>query len=106
MKSMKEILKESDKRFVFDGQRVLLRDIFATYLVLNVERIVRNGPATIVFWNDGTKTIVKKSADAPDDMYYAFTAAFTKKCFGSNSQIRKIIREKTTWQQKKISKIK
>ena len=106
MRSMKEILKESDKQFVFDWQKMFLKDICATYLVLRAERIVRNGPATIVFWSDGTKTIVKKSADAPDDMYYAFTAAFAKKCFGSNSQIRKIIREKTVWQQKKISKTK
>lgn len=101
MRSMKEILKESDKQFVFDWQKMFLKDICATYLVLKVERIVRNGPATIVFWSDGTKTIVKKSADAPDDMYYAFTAAFAKKCFGSNSQIRKIIREKTVVQESK-----
>lgn len=101
MRSMKEILKESDKQFVFDWQKLFLGDIYATHLVLKVERIVRNGPATIVFWSDGTKTIVKKSADAPDDMYYAFTAAFAKKCFGSNSQIRKIIREKTVVQESK-----
>lgn len=101
MRSMKEILKESDKQFVFDWQRMFLKDIIATHIVLNVDRIVRNGPATIVFWNDGTKTIVKKSVDAPDDMYYAFTAAFAKKCFGSNSQIRKIIREKTVVQERK-----
>lgn len=54
-------------------------------------RIIRNGPATIVMWKDGTKTIVKKSADTIDDPYGAFCAALAKKVYGSNSRVHKLV---------------
>lgn len=57
-------------------------------------KIIRSGDCTIVFWDDGTKTIVRKSADVSDDsLYTAFTAAFAIKTYGSNSKLKKIIRE-------------
>lgn len=58
-------------------------------------RILRNGPATIVFWPDGTKTVVKRAPDEPDNEYVAFTAALAIKIFGSNSALKRIIAEKT-----------
>ena len=58
-------------------------------------RILRNGPATIVFWPDGTKTVVKRAPDEPDNEYVAFTAALALKIFGSNSALKRIIAEKT-----------
>ena len=57
------------------------------------ERIIRNGPATIVFWPDGTKTIVKRSEDDPDDLYSAVTAAICINIFGSNSKLKRIIKK-------------
>lgn len=59
--------------------------------VLEVKKIIKNGPATIVFWTDGTKTIVKLQACDQDDIYAAFTAALAKKVFGSTSKARKIM---------------
>lgn len=56
-----------------------------------VKKIVRNGPATIVFWDDGTKTIVKRAEGTNDDIYMAFCSAFTKKMLGTNSRIKRII---------------
>lgn len=58
-------------------------------------RILRNGPATIVFWGDGTKTVVKRAPDEPDNEYTAFTAALAIKIFGSNSKLKKIVKTKT-----------
>lgn len=55
------------------------------------KKIIANGIATIVFWNDGTKTVVKLADDDEDDLYNAFCAAFAKKMFGSNSAIKKQI---------------
>lgn len=52
------------------------------------KKIMRNGPATIVFWEDGTKTVVKKMPGDKDDIYAAFCAAFTKKHFGSNEKVK------------------
>ena len=59
------------------------------------QRILRHGIATIVFWSDGTKTVVKRHADEPDNEYTAFCAALAIKVFGSNSQIKSVLRHKT-----------
>lgn len=67
----------------------LLRDMTAGAFI--PKRILRHGPATIVFWGDGTKTVVKRSPDEPDNAYAAFTAALGIKLFGSNSKLKRVI---------------
>ena len=56
------------------------------------KRIIYNDPATIVFWNDGTKTVVKKAEGETFNSYTAFCAALAKKTFGNNSTVNKIVR--------------
>lgn len=63
-------------------------------------RIVKNGVATIVFWQDGTKTVVKRGSDEPESDYAAFTAALGIKVFGSNSALKRIV-SRTETQEKK-----
>lgn len=58
-------------------------------------RILRSGPATIVFWADGTKTVVKRAPDEEDNAYAAFTAALAIKIFGSNSKLKKMVKTLT-----------
>lgn len=65
------------------------------------ERIIKSGNATIVFWKDGTKTVVKCAADEEPNEYNAFTAALAIKLFGTNSHVKKIIKNKTVIQEKK-----
>ena len=55
------------------------------------KKIISQGPATIVFWNDGTKTIVKKTAVDEHDSYAAFCAALAKKIYGGNSTVKNIV---------------
>ena len=45
------------------------------------ERIVRNGPATIVFWKDGTKTVVK-CHDEDYDAEKGLAMALCRKLWG------------------------
>lgn len=61
---------------------------------LAVKKIISNGPATIVFWNDGTKTIVKRDNYDEDDLYDAVANALAKKIFGSTSKFHKTIDKK------------
>ena len=61
---------------------------------LKVNKILSNGPATIVFWNDGTKTVVKREIDDEDDLYDAVANALAKKIFGSTSKFHRIINKK------------
>lgn len=67
---------------------------------LDVKKIIFSGPKTIVLWTDGTKTIVSMSKDELRfDPEAAFCAAYTKKMFGSNSKIKRIIKEKSNIEQ-------
>lgn len=66
---------------------------------LDISRILVNGPATIVWWNDGTKTVVKISEDdIKDDKFDVYTAvayALAKKHFGTNSAFKRKIARKS-----------
>lgn len=63
---------------------------------IDVEKIIFNGPKTIVLWTDGTKTIVSMSKDEPRfDPEAAFCAAYTKKMYGTNSKTKRVIAEKS-----------
>lgn len=55
-------------------------------------KIIYNGPATIVFWADGTKTVVKRAKKEKDNKYNAFCAALAKKLFGNNSRVNAIVK--------------
>lgn len=67
---------------------------------VDVKKIIFSGPKTIVLWNDGTKTIVSMSKDETNfDPEAAFCAAYTKKMFGTNSKIKRIIKEKSNIEQ-------
>ena len=67
----------------------------ANYSIFNnpyvPKRIIYNDPATIIFWADGTKTVVKRSEGEPFNKYHAFCAAFTKKFLGNNSRVNAIV---------------
>jgi hypothetical protein len=67
-------------------------------------RILKSGNRTIIFWSDGTKTIVKRADDEPDNDYAAFTAALGIKIFGSNSALRRTIKKSVKVQEKKEKK--
>ena len=56
---------------------------------------------TVVLWADGTKTVVKCSDADTYDPYTAYCAAFAKKCYGTNSQLKKTIEKFTVYQKEK-----
>lgn len=98
-----------DGRSAFDDLRIELRNLrgmagkYTTYeqqkvayyssgqeltaaTKLSIKKIIFNGPATVVFWTDGTKTIVKcnKETEEFDDREKAIFAACAKKLLGTN----------------------
>lgn len=68
---------------------------------LNVSKIIFNPPATIVFWEDGTKTVVKCAAEDEFSEYYGFLASLGKKVYENNNQIKKLIDKKAEWHENK-----
>lgn len=59
---------------------------------LQPKKIIFNGPATIVIWNDGTKTVVKQSKFDDYDYEKGFAMCVVKKVFGDQyNAIRKMV---------------
>lgn len=57
----------------------------------DVDRIIFNPPATIVFWKDGSKTVVKCHGDQTFNPYYGFCAALAKHIYKSNSAVNRMV---------------
>lgn len=74
---------------VTDIVNTAIKDTFA------VKRVHRSGPVTVVIWADGTKTVVRCAEGSIDDPYAAFCAAVTKRIYGSNSKINKMLKINT-----------
>ena len=64
------------------------------------KKIIQNGPAFIVFWDDGTKTVLKRKDGDQDDPYAAFGQALMIKIFGTNSMAHKIVDRRYEKQEK------
>lgn len=72
----------------------------------NPARIIYNDPATVVFWKDGTKTVVKRMPKEKFNPYTAFCAALAKKIFGNNSRVCKIVNGGEDHSKKSVKKKK
>ncbi len=58
-----------------------------------------------VLWQDGSKTIVKLSNNDKDDIDTAFAYALAKKIFGTNTHLKKVVRQKLNEHKPKAPKI-
>lgn len=47
-----------------------------------IDKVIFNNPATIVFWNDGTKTVVKVKSGEEFDAWTGLAMAHMKKLYG------------------------
>lgn len=61
-------------------------------------KIIYSGRKTIVFWNDGTKTMVTRNPEDQFDMYTAFCAALAKKMFNSTSAAKRMVDKLSVFQ--------
>ena len=70
---------------------------FLSNNIPEVKKVIFNDPATIVYWKDGTKTVVKCQKGDYFDPEKGFAMAFLKKCWGNkgnfNDKLRKIMKE-------------
>ena len=60
------------------------------HIVPAVEKVIYNNPATIVFWNDGTKTVVKCQKEDTFSKSAGLYAAISKKMLGKKEFYRAI----------------
>lgn len=55
-------------------------------IALTPERIIRSGRATVFFWKDGTKTIVRKHPEDTDSFEQSYVYAVAKKIYGNSAK--------------------
>lgn len=60
-----------------------------------IESVIFHDPATIVYWKDGTKTVVK-AQNEKFDKEKGMLAAIAKKVYGNNGSFNNIIKRFTT----------
>ena len=76
------------KRFYYDNKEYLIKtDPFA------IKQVIFNDPATIVLWEDGTKTVVKCQEGDKYDKEKGLTMCITKKLFGNKGNYYNAIRK-------------
>lgn len=61
--------------------------------VPHIDHVKFNGPATIVFWKDGTKTVVKYDGKGRKDRRMAVLYAFMRKIYGEGKPYHNILNE-------------
>jgi hypothetical protein len=61
---------------------------------MDIKNVIFNDPATIVFWADGTKTVVK-AVDEPFDKEKGLAMAICKKIFGNKGKYFNYIKKWT-----------
>lgn len=76
-----------------DCSRMYPTELFNSYRMPNIKNVIFNDPATIVFWNDGTKTIVKAQDGDIFDPEKGLAMAISKKALGNKSNYCKIFKK-------------
>lgn len=56
-----------------------------------IKEVIFNNPATIIYWRDGTKSVVKCQPEDTYDKEKGFMAAYMKKICGNDNTFNKII---------------
>lgn len=96
-------MKTPSKSDLFASLLVTLDDVAKTPKPYP-KHIYKGEGKTVVMWEDGTKTIVKRAEGEPDNDYAAFTAALAIKVYGDNSKVNRIVRMTETVEKRKKKK--
>lgn len=81
------------KKYKIDLDRSFQEMVWNTVrLYATPTKIRKDGPVTVVFWQDGTATSVRCGAGEQYDDYVAFCAVLAKKLFLSNSAIKRVLK--------------
>lgn len=90
-KEAEEIRMKNDREMIEDLQDTLTKmflysehsNIMLRNKNVEITKVIFNNPATIVFWNDGSKTVVKCSEDECFDEEKGLAMAISKKALGN-----------------------
>lgn len=66
---------------------------YNTWFSLKPTKIIFNGPATIVFWDDGTKTVVKCTERETFDYEKGVALCYMKRLLGNNNSFKHVFKK-------------
>lgn len=79
MKMIEDLQDTLTKMFLYsEHSNIMLRN-----KSVEITKVIFNNPATIVFWDDGTKTVVKCEKDEAFDEEKGLAMAISKKILGN-----------------------
>ncbi len=84
-------LSKETLNYVIHDERAV-RSAIGGEFKLTPKKVIFNGPATIVMWYDGTKTVVKKTDGDTDDREKAVMFAILKKVCGSRGNMNRYLK--------------
>ena len=67
-------------------EEMVLQDVF------KIKRVIFNNPATIVFWEDGTKTVIKEHGDEFDEEK-GLAMAIAKRALGNTGRYYNVFKK-------------
>ena len=72
---------------------------------VSIRKVIFNDPATIVFWSDNTKTVVKCGPEDTFDMEKGLAMAIVKKMAGNDNSFHKVFKQYTKKKKKEPGSI-
>lgn len=83
--SEKELIEAMEKERIRKRYDYYKKELlkFGDVVFPNIKKVIFNPPATIVYWDDNSRTVVKKQLGEKFDPEKGLTMAITKKAFGN-----------------------
>ena len=82
-----------DVSTLYPEHRVIARSKAAFYGVPEIKKVIFNYPATIILWEDGTKTVVKAQNKDQFDKEKGLAMAIVKKALGNEGRYYEIFKK-------------
>lgn len=87
------MLKKLEEEFIMKP-RFNYNELFGDYVrIPGIKKVIFHNPATIVYWNDGTKTVVKCQKGDTYDAEKGLSMAISKKALGNKGNFNKVFKE-------------
>lgn len=90
-----KVILDTVKDYLNDeyGRPMEVKAMIKDYEKMQIEDVIYNPPATIVFWRDGSKTVVKAQDGELFDKEKGLAMAYVKKCCGNLGNYNDIFRK-------------
>lgn len=85
-------------------RRVKLTGTGIGVIPINIKKVIFNDPATIVLWDDGTKTIVKCQDGEKYDKEKGLALCISKKVLGNKGNYNEVFKKYIQYERKNIIK--